>query len=264
MHKRFHLFLFLFLCATSFVAFGQNIPEKPIPPRLVNDLSNTLLPEQISQLERKLVAFNDSTSTQILIALVSDLGGTDPADFAFKLGEKWGVGQKEKNNGIVILVKPKIGNSRGQAFIAVGYGLEGLIPDALGRRIVEREMIPSFKEGDYFQGLDKASDAVMGLASGAYTAEQYDQQNDGVWVIPIIVIIIIIIMMRASKSSHHIGGKGGNMGLWTAIWLASQAGRGSSGSWGGFSGGSGGFGGGGGFGGFGGGSFGGGGAGGSW
>lgn len=265
MHKTKHYLFLLFLWLVSTALHAQSIPEKPVPPRLVNDFTNTLSAQDISRLERKLVDYNDSTSTQILVVLVKDLSGTDPADYAFKLGEKWGAGQKGKNNGIVILVKPKVGNARGQAFIAVGYGLEGLIPDALSKRIVDREMIPSFKEGNYFAGLDKATDAIMGLASGAFTADQYDQQNDGAWIIPIIVIILIIFMIRASKSSNHIGGRGGNLPFWTAIWLASQAGRGSSsGSWGGFSGGSGGFGGGGGFGGFGGGSFGGGGAGGSW
>lgn len=244
--------------------FAQ-IPEKPMPPRLVNDFTNTLSAEQLIQLEQKLVNYNDTTSTQILVVLVADLGGYDEADFAFRLGEQWGVGQKGSNNGAVILIKPKTDRERGKAFIATGYGLEGVIPDALANRIVEQEMIPAFKNNDYFEGLWLGTDAIIGLASGLYTADKYDQPQDAAWFIPIFIFFIIFFMMRASRSANHIGGKKSNLPFWTALFLASQAGRSNSGSWQNFSGGSGGFGGGGSsFGGFGGGSFGGGGAGGSW
>jgi uncharacterized protein len=241
------------------------IPEQPKPPRLVNDFANILSDEEQMQLERKLVNYNDTTSTQILVVLVSDLAGYDEGDFAFRLGEKWGVGQKGSNNGAVILVKPKTARERGKAFIATGYGLEGVIPDALADRIVEQEMIPAFKNNDYFQGLWLGTDAIIGLASGLYAAEKYDQPQGAAWFIPILVLFIVFFMMRAGRSANHIGGKRSNLPFWTALFLASQAGRSHSGSWQNFSGGSGGFGGGGSsFGGFGGGSFGGGGAGGSW
>ncbi|NCC74082.1 MAG: TPM domain-containing protein, partial [Sphingobacteriia bacterium] len=120
------------------------IPERPSPPRLVNDFTGTLNASELDRLEQKLVAFNDTTSTQIAVVLVNTLGDYDKAQFADLLGEKWGVGHKGKNNGLVLLVKPKTAEERGEAFIATGYGLEGAVPDAVVKRIVEEEMIPHF------------------------------------------------------------------------------------------------------------------------
>lgn len=245
---------------------AQNIPEPPQPPRLVNDFANLLSTEEVNQLERKLVNYNDTTSTQLLVVIVPDLEGYDVADYTFKLGEKWGVGTKGQNNGAVILIKPKTERAKGKAYIATGYGLEAVIPDALAKRIVENEMIPEFRQGNYYQGINKAVDTMMGLASGLYTAEQYnDKGGGGAAIVGLIILIIVIVVLSSSKNNHTNIGSGSGGSLWTALWLASMAGRGGSGSFGNFSGGSGGFGGGGGgFGGFGGGSFGGGGAGGSW
>lgn len=255
--------LILSLLINPVISFSQ-IPEKPATPRLVNDFTGILSAEEVNTLEQKLVNYNDTTSTQILVVLVDDLHGYEPSDFAFRLGENWGVGQQQYNNGAVILIKPKTANSRGQAFIATGYGLEGLIPDALAKRIVDQEMIPEFKNGSYFNGIWRATDIIMGLASGAFKADDYNQSPSPAWFVPVLVFILVLIIMKASKSSNHIGGRRSNLPFWTALWLASQAGGSHSGSWKSFSGGSGGFGGGGSFGGFGGGSFGGGGAGGSW
>jgi uncharacterized protein len=254
------VFLFAVFSFLSLSSFGQ-IPAKPNPPRLVNDFTSTLSAQEIQMLEQKLVNYNDTTSTQFLVVLVSDLGGYDPADFAFRLGEEWGVGQQQYNNGAVILIKPKTQKSRGQAFIATGYGLEALIPDALSKRIVDQEMIPEFKNERYFDGIWRATDVMIGLASGAYAADEYNQEPSAAWFVPILVFGIIFFMMKARGSANHIGSKS-NLPFWTALFLASQAGRSHGGSWQSFSGGRGGSGGG--FGGFGGGSFGGGGAGGSW
>jgi uncharacterized protein len=204
-----------------------------------------------------------------VVALVKTLNGYTKEDFADRLAEQWGVGQKNKDNGVVILVKPKYRDEKGEARISVGYGLEGAIPDAICKRIVENEMIPSFKNGDYFTGIDKAATTVMALAAGEYTAEQYKKATKGSLlglILPIIIIVVIFLFMRKNSGNHFNSGSKGQ-GLWTSIWLASMLGsRGGSGSWGDFRSGGGSFGGGGGggFGGFGGGSFGGGGAGGSW
>jgi len=263
-HRILTALIILTLSITSLSA--QNIPTRPAPPRLVNDFTGILTKNQIQQLESKLVDYNDSTSTQIVVVLVSELGNFEAADFAYKLGESWGVGQKGTNNGAVVLIKPKTQKSKGRAFIATGYGLEAVIPDALARRIVEIEMIPSFMENNYFEGIDKALNTMISLASGTYTSDEYlnrqQESPSGAWFVPIVIIAIIFLMMKLSRSNNHIGNNK-NLPLWTALWLASQAGRSHGGSWGSFSGGSRGFGGGG-FGGFGGGSFGGGGAGGSW
>lgn len=237
------------------------IPERPVPPRLVNDFANVLSQSEIAQLEDSLVQFARTTSTQIVVVTIPDLEGNDPGDYAFRLGEKWGVGQKDKDNGIVILVKPKQGNSKGQVFIATGYGLEGVLPDAVvNSTVVDYEMIPRFEENNYYRGIAGGVQVIMNITRGEYTAEQYNQQyaqNKEGGVIPAIVIFIIvfIIMMRGRSKRFYSPGK--SLPFWLAMGMLS-GGRGSGGSFGNFSSGSGGFGG------FGGGSFGGGGAGGSW
>jgi uncharacterized protein len=248
---------------------GQEIPDPLSPPRLVNDYIGLLNENQFRHLELKLRAFNDSTSTQIVIVIVKSLNGLSKEEFADQIGEKWGVGQKGKDNGVVVLVKPKYQNEQGEARISVAYGLEGVIPDALSIRIVQNEMIPAFKEGDYYTGLDRATTTIMSLAKGEFTADQYKKATQGSPLgiaIPIIIIILIFIFMRRNSGNHFNTGSKGGPSIWTALWLASMLGnRGGGGSWGDFRSGGGSFGGGGGgFGGFGGGSFGGGGAGGSW
>jgi uncharacterized protein len=256
------------LVLISSAAMSQQVPEPLSPPRLVNDYAGILSENQFRHLEQKLVKFDDSSSTQIVVILVKSLNGLTKEEFADQVGEKWGVGRKGKNNGIVVLVKPKYGNEKGQARISVAYGLEGVIPDAICKRIVDNEMIPYFAADDYYSGIEKATNTLMSLARGEFTADQYKKQTGGNAagiLIPIIIIIIIILFMRRNSGNHY-GTGSKTTSIWTALWLASMMGnRGGGGSWGDFRSGGGSFGGGGGgFGGFGGGSFGGGGAGGSW
>jgi uncharacterized protein len=269
--KRYFLLTVLFLTLLGAVGplFSQDIPPRPEPPRLVNDFAGILTSGEVEKLERKLVDYNDSTSTQIVVVIVKSLNGYDKNDFANRLGQSWGVGQKGKNNGAVVLVKPKYANDKGEASIQTGYGLEGAIPDILAKRIVENEMIPNFKNGDYYKGIDAATGVMFALIKGEYTAEAYTKRTKGksgplALLIPIIVLVVIFIMIRGSKNNAHSVGK--NLPFWTALWMLGSMGSSNRGNWNNFSGGSGGGfgGGGGGFGGFGGGSFGGGGAGGSW
>lgn len=261
------LLVFSLVLPAQFI-WAQDIPDPPSPPRLVSDFAGILSTTEVERLEAKLVAFDDTTSNQIAVVLIQSLMGYAKEDFADRLAEKWGIGHKGKDNGVLILVKPKYGNERGEVRISIGYGLEGAIPDALANRIVDYDMIPYFKNGDYYSGLDKATSTIMSLASGEFTAEQYQKGHEPrVWdiLIPIIIIIIVIIILSRNSGRHYSSGSK-STGLWTALWLASMmSNKGGSGSWGSFRGGGGfGGGGGGGFGGFGGGSFGGGGAGGSW
>lgn len=259
---------------TSFLLIGsisssQDVPAPMSPPRLVNDFAGILNDSQLRHLERKLVQFDDSSSSQIVVVIVKSLNGLTKEVFADQLGEKWGVGQKGKNNGVVVLVKPKYPGENGEARISVGYGLEAVIPDAIVKRIVGNDMLPYFKAGDYFSGIDKATTTLISMAKGEYTADQYKKKTEGSPIgifVPIIIIILIIIFTSRNRGNHYTTGSKGTS-IWTALWLASMMGSsGGKGSWGDFRSGGGSFGGGGGggFGGFGGGSFGGGGAGGSW
>lgn len=263
------IFLILVLSVViSLTGYSQEIPAQPVPPRLVVDYANILSKKEIRTLEKKLLRFNDTTSNQITVVTVNSIGDYTPAMFATEIGHTWQVGQKEFDNGVVVLVKPKRNNSdKGHAYIAVGYGLEPAIPDAIAKRIVENEMIPDFRHNDYYSGIDKATTILMKLASGEISSDSYKNQsgaNGLVSLLPLIIIVLVIVIIRSSRSRTTGIGSGGSGSLWTALWLGSMLGsRSNSGSWDSFTGGGSGFGGGG-FGGFGGGSFGGGGAGGSW
>lgn len=262
------LLLTAILLASQGLLAQENLPEPQNPPRLVNDFVDILSPQQERVLEQKLVSFSDNTSNQITIVIVDNFAGYDKANFAYGIGNKWNVGQKEFDNGVVIALKPKTSREKGEVFIATGYGLEPAIPDATTNRIVDVEMIPQFENNNYYEGLSHATDVLMSLAVGEYNSDQYRKETSSGgagFLVPIIVMIIIIVMIkRGNSSQRNYGGRsGGNSGLLGALLFMSMGNR-HTGSWNDFSSGSGSFGGGGGFGGFGGGSFGGGGAGGSW
>ena len=254
-HKFSILLGLLLVLLTYGTTMKAQLPSPPYPPRLVNDYTNTLSSQQIDILEHKLVAYNDSTSTQILVLLVDDLQGYSIEQYATEIGHSWGVGQKDKGNGLVVLVKPKKGTERGQANISPGYGMEEYVTDATAKQIIEREMIPAFKEDDYYTGIDNAVNVVMDLCSGKFTQDEYANGGKPIplWLI-LLFLIALILIFRSSNGNQNYSGGGHR-----TIWIPMGGGFGS----GGFGGGGGGFSGGG-FGGFGGGGFGGGGASGSW
>jgi uncharacterized protein len=262
----------LALLFTATIVNAQKLPEKPNPPRLVNDYVNLLSEAERNQLERKLVRFDDSTSTQIAIVITDDLQGLEPQEYATQLGNKWGVGQKGKNNGVLILVSPKLH----KLFTASGYGAEGALPDLRIQDIEDAVMFPNFKQGNFYAGLDKGTSLMISSLKGEYKADPNARKkgrgkNDvgAVFIFLIIgffLLISILGRMFGKRGGSHIASKGVPWWMWLFL-LNSGGSRGSS--WNDFNSGGGGFGGGGGgggggFGGFGGGSFGGGGAGGSW
>lgn len=237
------------------------IPSRPEPQRLVNDYAGLFAGYQTEELERVLVAFDDSTSNQIAVICTKDLEGYPIAEYATRIGIDWQVGSGKFDNGIVIVVKPKTAESSGQVFIAVGYGLEGAIPDAYAKRIINDIMIPHFMEYDYYGGVAAACEVLMKLASGEISEELRDSYEDDMeGAMAIIFFILLIIVLTIIFTNNH--SDGGNRGRRPTIYTGPVITSGNN--YGGFRGGGfGGFGGGG-FGGFGGGSFGGGGAGGSW
>ena len=251
-HKLTIFISLLLVLLTLGTALKAQLPSPPNPPRLVNDYTGTLSAHQVDVLEQKLVAYNDSTSTQILVLLVDDLQGYSVEQYATEIGHSWGVGQKGKNNGAVILVKPKKGSERGQVNISPGYGMEAYVTDATAKRIIEKEMIPAFREDDYYTGIDKAVNVIMGLCSGKFTQDEYSDEGFPLWLIILIIIAIVLILSKFSDSNGQNYSGGGHRTVWIPM---GGFGGGSIGG-GGFSGG--------GFGGFGGGGFGGGGASGSW
>jgi uncharacterized protein len=255
--------LLFVLLSIGFTAFSQDFPAKP--STLVTDYTNTLSDGDKQNLETKLVAFDDTSSTQIAVAIIKSVGDYDIAEYATQLGRKWAVGQKGKNNGIIILVAI----DQHKIAIEVGYGLEGALPDVIAKEIIENDMRPAFRQNDYYGGLNTATDDIIKYTKGEYKADAKPASDSntggGIFAIIFIVIIVLVIIFRnRGGGGQIIGGRGGASPFWWFLAgdLLGSSGRGGGG-WGGggFGGGSGG---GGGFGGFGGGSFGGGGASGGW
>lgn len=257
--------LLLFVLLLSFIkglqaqdfTIDKIISTPPSPARLVNDYGNILTPEQKAALEAKLVQFDNTTSTQIVVVIVPSLGGRDIADAATELGRNWKVGQQKNNNGVVLMVSldPRKLN------ISPGYGLEKALPDITCQQIIDAVIKPKFKGQDYYRGLDEGTDAIMQAAKGEFTAPAgYNKKRKSSPLGAIIAIIVIIIIL----SSISRGGGGGFMSRrgyrgFTGPFIF-PVGGGGGGGWSGGGGSSGG----GGFGGFGGGGFGGGGASGDW
>lgn len=243
----FTVYCFLFTAILN----AQDIPAKPNPPRLVNDFVMKLSPTELSSLEQKLKVYADTTSTQIAIVIVKTTGDSGPYDYAIKIAKDWGVGQKDKNNGLVLLWATETRKLR----IVTGRGMEATITDAVSKRIINTILKPYFQAGQFYQGLDVATTEIMKRASGEFGADA--QSDDDGSIIPFLVIIIIVIVflvIAAKRGGGRNGGAGGFMGGWLGPIIFSSGG--SSGWGGGSSGG--------GFGGFGGGDFGGGGAGGDY
>jgi len=233
------------------------IPARPNPPRLVNDFVGILSRSEREQLEQKLRAYNDSTSTQITVVIVRTTEPYPIGDFAFRVGRKWGVGQQGKNNGLVLAWATETR----KVYIATGYGLEGAIPDAIAKRIISNVIVPNFKQAQYYQGLDEATTEIIQRAQGEYQAEP-DAGNGGegssifIWIF-VVFIVIYFISRRGGGGGRSNRNRGG--GFFPPVFLPTSTGWGGSSGGGGFGGGGGG-----GFGGFGGGGFGGGGAGGDY
>jgi uncharacterized protein len=247
------ILLCVFSAFAVFNSVAQAIPERPKPQRLVNDFANVLNESEEAALEKKLVAYNDSTSTQVAIVTMQNLSDYDAASFSFELAEKWGIGRKSKNNGVLILMSVE----ERDVFIATGYGVEEFITDALSKRIVNNYLIPNFKQGNFYKGFDEATNVIIGLLIGQFKADDISERKGiPIWAIVIIIIVIIIIISSSNKGNgggHTYTGRGyRSYGGGPIIFGGSRGGD----SWGGGSSG--------GFGGFGGGSFGGGGAGGKW
>jgi uncharacterized protein len=251
------LLLFLSLIVWSVCATAQIekvVPDRPSPARLVNDFTNTLTAEQKVALEEKLVAYDDSTSNQVALVIVATTGDYPIEDVALRILRDWGVGNKGTNNGIVILVAKDDRKIR----IEMGYGLEGAIPDMTAASIIDNEITPEFKQGNYYRGLDEGVNAIMKAAAGEYKAPSgYGSKKKKGSSIGTIIFIIIILIILFSRNSGGSGGYVSRRG-YRGWWLPTTGGGWSGGGGGGWSGGGGGFGG------FGGGSGGGGGASGSW
>ncbi len=268
------LLLVLGLLVQGITAWGQSdanlFPPKPEPAVYVHDYAGWLTPSDKANLEMKLRRYWDSTSTQIVVMIRPDIGDYDKSSYAFELGNRWGIGRKDKNNGVLMLVKTEA-PERG-IFIATGYGTEGALPDILSGSIVRNTMAPYFRQQQYAAGINAGVDDIIKALSGEFQADPQSEMSDAEALaivgaaFLIFFLLIAFVVWRARKKGSwytHSGGplsRGTRGGLGGGWWVGGGGfGGGGGGGWsgggggGGFDGGS-----------FGGGSFGGGGAGGDW
>lgn len=267
-----NIFFFLGFCF-PLLGVAQNIPARS--STLVTDYTSTLSRSELNALEEKLVAFDRESSSQVAIVIIRSLEGYDIAGYANELFNKWGIGGKKNNNGVLVLVAMDDKKMR----IETGYGMEGAMPDAIAKRIIENDMKPAFRAGNYYDGLNKAADNIIAYTKGEYKAEgSYGAENEAPFPIYVIFLILLvfalILVFRVREAQQY--SRINHISFWAAWallnalrnkpggkWRDFSSGRGSFGGWSGggsswSSGGSGGFGG------FGGGRSGGGGASGSW
>ena len=253
MIKSLILILFAWVYGVNVMA-QTDLPERPQPARLYNNLSmypNFMSDAEAYELEIELDRFADSTSNQIVVLVVDDLLGLEPWDYASQIIDKWGIGQIDEDNGVVVLIKPTGSKGERKIFIGTGRGLEAVIPDATCKEIVDQEMIPHFKEKRFYVGITSALDVIKALAKGEFNSAEYAKKNKGKQSIAVVFIALFVIIIWFLMSRNGRGGGFSSGGYYRS--------RGWGGGFGGGSGSSGGWGGG-----FGGGSSGGGGAGGSW
>ena len=252
------VFIALFSFLTSFAQF--EIPKKPDFQTSVYDYANLLSAEEKTKLEEKLIRYSDSTSTQIIVATISTINGEDIGILTPKGAQEWGIGQAKEDNGVFILVAQK----ERKIWISPGYGLEDRLTAGIGGEITRNIIVPEFKAGSYYKGLDKGADALFDVFKGKYKGERKQtKKGNNIPVLPILIIVLILIFIAIKNKNNNgnNGNSGGGMSL-TDIILLSSLGRSGGFGGGGFGGGSsggGGFGGG-----FGGGGFSGGGSGGGW
>jgi uncharacterized protein len=254
MIKNILFIISLFFVSVTFAQIEKELPAKPVPQKLVVDYTNTLAPDQQAALESKLITFDDSTSIQLSVVIVETTGDRDISDYAVALGRAWGIGNKEFNNGILLLVAK---NDR-KIWIATGYGLEGALPDITTKSIIENEITPNFKGNDFYRGLDEGTNAIISATKGEYKAsENYSDRKNGngkgSGLLTIVFGIILYVLFNNRRGGGGMYNRGGRSGLGTPFFFPTG---GSGGSSGGSSSSD--------FGGYGGGSFGGGGSGGSW
>jgi uncharacterized protein len=238
--KEFILAWLIFVLSSS-LAFALEVPAGP--EGRITDRTATLSRNEIAALDQKLAAFERETTNQIAVLIIPSLEGDSLEDYSIRLAEKWKIGQKGKNNGVILLV---VKNER-KLRIEVGYGLEGALPDALAGSIIRNEIAPRFRAGQFYQGVDAGVTAIMAATKGEYKAPKKRQQGSDVptWLLFLLFFLFFggfsILSFLGRKRHYHSGGSSG----WTTGGGFFGGGFSGGESGGGFSGGGGDFGGGG-------------------
>lgn len=246
------------LCIFTGTLFSQDdksrsLADNPVKiTKYVTDETNTLTQPQINTLLKKLEDFDKATSTQIVVYMIQSLDGESLEDYSHTIAEKNGIGRKGKDNGVLLFIAKGDRKLR----IEVGYGLEGVLTDAFSSQIIRNDITPSFKKGNYYEGIDNGINAIIKVTKGEYEAEEKSSSDSGtccfglpVFILFIFGFIFFSIFMSVIRRifgwnrRNYTGGSGwgggGFFGGGGSSWGS------GSGGFGGFSGGGGSFGGGG-------------------
>lgn len=229
--RKFVKFFFagFFLLLLGYPSFALEVLDRP--DSWVTDRTGTLSREQILALNRKLSAFERETTNQIAVLLIPSLEGDSLEDYSIRLAEKWKVGQKGRNNGVILLV---VKNDR-KIRIEVGYGLEGTLPDALAGTIIRNEIAPHFRAGQFYRGIEAGIDAAMAATKGEYKATPKKAKSIplGAWLPFLIPLAFLgLFLLAASKARRRLYHSGGSRG-----WTSGGGFFGGGSSWGGSGGG---------------------------
>ncbi len=159
------LSLIFLLIFSAVSAFALSVPKRP--EGYISDYAGIISPDARARLEEKLLRFESETTNQVVVVTFPSLEGKELEDFSIRLAEVWKIGQKSKNNGVILLIFKDDRKVR----IEAGYGLEGALTDATSRKIIEDEIVPSFRQGKFDEGVEKGVDAIFAAARGEYRAE---------------------------------------------------------------------------------------------
>ena len=162
-----------------------------VPPNdgFVTDSAGLLTDDQEAEIERILTDYQRETSNEIAILIIPALSGSVMSDLAVETGRKWGIGSKENDNGILMILS----YADREIHIATGYGLEGAVPDIVAKGIIEEDILPHFRDGDFATGFLAGIESLKKHIGGEYTAEQYDTEEDGSqfgWMVFVLFIVL--------------------------------------------------------------------------
>lgn len=194
-------FLALSLCLLSVVSWGVTLPNYDPMQKHVTDTANYLQKSEAVELNRKLTNFEATSSTQIAVVTINSLEGLEPVDYAQQLFKQWGIGQKDKNNGILLLVAKQDNKIR----IHVGYGLEGALPDITAKQIITKDIRPLFNNKKYAESFNAGTDSIMKACAGEYAGVPKNEGlstpiKAGIGIVLLLLLIVIIYSITHPES----------------------------------------------------------------
>lgn len=190
-------------CAVIFAPLLQAVPEFPALSGRVVDQANLLSPQAERQLTVMLSQHEEATSNQVVVVTLSSLGGYEIADYGYQLGREWGIGQKGRDNGVLLIVAP---NER-KVRIEVGYGLEGSLTDARSKQIIETEITPRFKKKDMEGGIIAGIRAILGTIEGTYEPQPQKSGNGVEGGMNTLFILLIVTMVFGDSVRGLVGNR---------------------------------------------------------